>query len=61
MKKITLLLLALGLGSPAGFAQGSRIVCDETCRPASVQGYAVVSPVGRTSVEMITQATRLLA
>lgn len=106
MKKITLLLLALGLGSPAGFAQGSRIVCDETCRieyhktetplqkqagasaaaakpavkpdenpdtakssprpstkirPASVQGYAVVSPVGRTSVEMITQALRLLA
>ncbi|MBQ9463359.1 MAG: hypothetical protein IJU68_06865, partial [Bacteroidales bacterium] len=104
MKRITLLLLALGLGSPAGFAQGSRIVCDETCRieyhkteaplqkqagasaaaakpavktaenpdtaksspqpstkirPASVQGYAVVSPVGRTSVEMITQAPRL--
>ena len=28
-------------------------------QPASVPGYAVVSPVGRTSVEMITQAPRL--
>ena len=104
MKRITLLLMALGLGAPVGFAQGNRIVCDETCRieyqktetappkqaetpkaapkpasklaaktaavkqtpktvdkaqPASVPRYAVVSPVGRTSVEMITQAPRL--
>lgn len=102
MKKITLLLMAIGLSATMGFAQGKRIVCDETCRieyqktetsvqkqaetdkaattkpavkttstkqtppnaaekaqPASVPGYAVVSPVGRTSVEMITQAPRL--
>lgn len=110
--------MALVLSAPMGFAQGKRIVCDETCRieyqknetalpqkvespkaaskPASqpavktttvkqttkpadkagpapalptipatptasapVPGYAVVSPVGRTSVEMITQAPRL--
>ncbi|MBQ6045484.1 MAG: hypothetical protein IJL42_08190 [Bacteroidales bacterium] len=100
MKRITLLIMALGLGAPVGFAQGNRIVCDETCRieyqktetslpkqaetakaaakpavkttavkqelnaadkaqTASVPGYAVVSPVGRTSVEMITLAPRL--
>lgn len=79
MKRITLLLMALGLGATVGFAQGNRIVCDETCRmeyrkteaslpgqaeaakarPAAVPGYAVVSPVGRTSVEMISQAPRL--
>lgn len=106
MKRITLLLIALGLSAQMGFAQGGRIVCDETCRieyqktetalpkqaekakaaanttaakttatktaaakPAAksadktptptVPGYAVVSPVGRTSVEMITQAPRL--
>lgn len=110
MKRIALLLIALGLSAQMGFAQGGRIVCDETCRieyqktetalpkqaekakaaakpaanttaakttatktaaakPAAksadktptptVPGYAVVSPVGRTSVEMITQAPRL--
>ena len=83
MKRITLLLMALGFGATVGFAQGNRIVCDETCRieyqktetslpkqaetaktgdkarPAVVPGYAVVSPVGRTSVEMISQAPRL--
>ena len=32
MKKLTLLLMALGLGVQMGFAQGNRIVCDETCR-----------------------------
>ena len=32
MKRIILLLMALGLGAPLGFAQGNRIVCDETCR-----------------------------
>ena len=47
-----------------------RIVCDETCKladapPASANvmkddpGYAVVSPVGRPSVDMISQAERL--
>ena len=82
-----MLLIALGLAAPMGFAQGGRIVCDETCRieyqkteaslpkkaaapktaatpavkqePKALPGYAVVSPVGRTSVEMITQAPRL--
>jgi len=60
------LLLSLELGA-------QRIVCDETCRladaPAKTEdyvptvredpGYAVVSPVGRSSVEMIKQAPRL--
>ena len=47
-----------------------RIVCDETCKladapPASANvmkddpGYAVVSPVGHPSVDMISQAERL--
>ena len=44
-----------------------RIVCDETCNIADVSapvkekgpGYAVVSPVGRSAVEMIEQAPRL--
>ena len=78
MKRITLLLIAIGLSTLAE-AQESRIICDETCRieyqktetaprkqepeasigPSVVPGYAVVSPVGRASVEMITQAPRL--
>jgi len=90
MKRLTLLLIASGISFLAS-AQGSRIVCDETCRieylktevktpdkevktsnkkesakpivktkkePAG-PGYSVVSPVGRASVEMITQAPRL--
>lgn len=45
-----------------------RIVCDETCKLADAlpspaakdePGFAVVSPVGRSSVEMIRQAPRL--
>ena len=54
-------------------AQAQRIVCDETCKladaPAAMAaapaasseepGFAVVSPVGRSSVEMIHQAPRL--
>ncbi|MCR5408378.1 MAG: hypothetical protein K6E61_04650, partial [Bacteroidales bacterium] len=48
-----------------------RIVCDETCKladappeataPALMEesGFSVVSPVGRSSVEMIQQAPRL--
>lgn len=87
MKRLTLLLIALGGSVQFGFAQGNRIVCDETCRieykktetspqkqaetakvtvkanekaqPASVPGYAVVSPVGRPSVKMIALAPRL--
>ncbi len=51
-------------------AQNSRIICDETCKseasgnapiPAIAAGpnYAVVSPIGRRTVEMIQQAPRL--
>ncbi len=47
-----------------GYAQ--RIVCDETCKVEygldtthSAVNYAVVSPVGRSSVEMIEMAPRL--
>ena len=36
-----------------------RIVCDETCRVVDGPAYSVVSPVGRSSVKMITQAPRL--
>ncbi len=63
------LLAGLCLGLVA-YAQ--RVVCDETCRladasapqPRPVQaekeaGFAVVSPVARSSVEMIRQAPRL--
>jgi len=89
MKRLTLSLIALGVSILAS-AQGSRIVCDETClieyqknevkasgkkeaankkeaakpsikaqKETAIPGYSVVSPVGRTSVEMITQAPRL--
>lgn len=89
MKRLTFSLIALGVSILAS-AQGSRIVCDETCRieyqknevkasgkkeaankkeaakpsvkahkETAIPGYSVVSPVGRTSVEMITQAPRL--
>ncbi len=52
-------------------AQSSRIICDETCKseasgnaPSATSSsagvnYAVVSPVGRGTVEMIQQAPRL--
>lgn len=56
----SLLLACIG----NGYAQ--RIVCDETCKVEygldtahSAVNYAVVSPVGRSSVEMIEMAPRL--
>ncbi len=57
---ISMLLCCIG----NGYAQ--RIVCDETCKieygldtTHSTPNYAVVSPVGRSSVEMIEMAPRL--
>ena len=52
------------------YAQSGRIICDETCKSeasgntsgastTSAVNYAVVSPVGRGTVEMIQQAPRL--
>lgn len=48
------------------YSQNQRIVCDETCKIESGadsvkpgDGFSVVSPVGRSSVQMIQQAPRL--
>lgn len=66
MKKLLFLLAAVFFAATALNAQ--RIVCDETCKfefseGASASGaspnYAVVSPIGRSTVEMISQAPRL--
>lgn len=66
MKKI-LLAAVLGL-SFCSNARSERIVCDETCKNESTNPpgqtsseavYSVVSPVGRSSVEIIRQAPRL--
>ena len=66
MKKMIALLCALLL--IAGAHSQTRIVCDETCKiesgadtshQQSGGNYAVVSPVGRSSVKMIQQAPRL--
>ena len=61
-KLIIFSLLLACIGN--GYAQ--RIVCDETCKVEygldtthSAVNYAVVSPVGRSSVEMIEMAPRL--
>ena len=68
LKKAILPFAAMLLCIEAG---AQRIVCDESCKladEASVEapvetsaeaGYAVVSPVGQSSVEMIDQAPRL--
>lgn len=68
LKKTILPFAAILLCLEAG---AQRIVCDESCKladEASVEapaetsaeaGYAVVSPVGQSSVEMIDQAPRL--
>ena len=68
LKKAILPFAAMLLCLEAG---AQRIVCDESCKladEASVEapaetsaeaGYAVVSPVGQSSVEMIDQAPRL--
>ena len=60
LKKAILPFAAMLLCLEAG---AQRIVCDESCRLADETsaevGYAVVSPVGQSSVEMIDQAPRL--
>ena len=67
MKKHLTAIIALFLCA-AAVAQNpatTRMVCDETCETdskaghGSDAGYAVVSPVGRGTVEMIAQAPRL--
>ncbi len=66
MKKIIFALI-LSLAIANVFAQTERMVCDETCETEFHQsgdmpkgdGYAVVSPVGRSTVKMIDQAPRL--
>ncbi len=73
MKKIFTVSLLLALTLVCRAQVTERIVCDETCRVeyqkseaqpltapvAPAAAYAVVSPVGRSNVEMITQAPRL--
>lgn len=58
LKKAILPFAAMLLCIEAG---AQRIVCDESCRleTSAEAGYAVVSPVGHSSVEMIVQAPRL--
>ena len=58
LKKAMLPFAAMLLCLEAG---AQRIVCDESCRleTSAEAGYAVVSPVGQSSVEMIDQAPRL--
>ena len=66
-------LAALFFAAGGAFAEEGRVVCDETCRfadaepgaaraevPAAGEAeFAVVSPVGRSAVEVIRQAPRL--
>ena len=60
LKKAILPLVALFLSLESN---AQRIVCDDTCKLADESpveaGYAVVSPVGQSSVEIIDQAPRL--
>ena len=67
MRRLTLVLFALYFFIGQVYGQG-RVVCDETCeigaetKSAATKGnagYAVVSPVGRGTVEPINQAQRL--
>lgn len=67
MKQWIILLLSLFFSIGNLFGQ-ERIVCDETCEIGAetksaamtgAAGYAVVSPVGRGTVEPIQQAPRL--
>ncbi|MCQ2197850.1 MAG: hypothetical protein MJZ60_10060 [Bacteroidaceae bacterium] len=64
--KLALIAIAC-LSVLSSFAQTERMVCNETCETefhqigetAKGDGFAVVSPVGRSTVEMIQQAPRL--
>ena len=66
MKRIFTLILAFALCFHLLSAQNQRIVCNETCKIESGtdtvkpgDGFSVVSPVGRSSVEMISMGPRL--
>ena len=70
MKRVITLITALCITQGVATAQSNRIICDETCKSeasgnisgaasSSEMNYAVVSPVGRGTVEMILQAPRL--
>ena len=66
MKKILKLFISVAVLTTTATAQTpSRIVCDENCKTESGttvvkgDGFAVVSPVGRGTVQMIQMAPRL--
>lgn len=71
MKRIYLLIVAIFIAYGVSIAQNNRIICDDTCKSeasgnatatsssATNVNYAVVSPIGHSTVEMISQATRL--
>ena len=70
MKRVITLITSLFVLQSVATAQSNRIICDETCKSeasgnisgvtsSSEMNYAVVSPVGRGTVEMILQAPRL--
>ena len=70
MKRVITLITAICITQGVATAQSNRIICDETCKSeasgnisgvtsSSEMNYAVVSPVGRGTVEMIHQAPRL--
>ena len=62
---IRLLVILVALSSSVSAQTTSRIVCDENCKTESGSavvkgdGFAVVSPVGRGTVQMIEMAPRL--
>ena len=67
--KLSLFFVFVGFLLPAFLYAQERIICDETCDTGDntkvtmsdkgVAGYAVVSPVGRATVNPIVQAPRL--
>ncbi len=65
MKKVLLLIFLCGAYAMTSAQTPQRVVCDETCKTetgAAVvkgDGFAVVSPVGRGTVQMIEMAPRL--
>jgi len=69
MKKLCAIALLMSFIVVSAYAQSNRIVCDETCKIEAFEGdsvrggsgvnYAVVSPVGRSSMKMIEQGPRL--
>ncbi|MBR7096301.1 MAG: hypothetical protein IKC78_00845 [Alistipes sp.] len=65
MKKVLLLIFLCGAYAMTSAQTPQRVVCDETCKTESGatavigDGFAVVSPVGRGTVQMIEMAPRL--